>query len=348
MSGERLDAARLAPLPGAGWLVRAPGLVALCADADAAAMAAAAGRSGGRALVSLPARLAASASAFCVLTADEAELVIVARGEVRAAADPAAGPLALHGGDDQRGLAPLLGARRVGAVLGAGPAPALDGPTWFDGPAALERGVIPAAGFVLELAAAAPQEHLRPADAPPAAPEPAPDRAPDPGPAAALVGGRPKVLVRGVRCLRGHLNDPRAPFCRIDGTAMVQASLGFVDGPRPPLGVVVFDTGDSWALDRDTIIGRRPASHPRVVAGHAAALTAPGDAASLSRHHAELRLVGWDVQVVDLRSTNGTFLWHDGDAAWRRLPPGEPVRIEPGARLGFGQRAALFESSLHP
>ena len=51
---------------------------------------------------------------------------------------------------------------------------------------------------------------------------------------------------------------------------------------------------------------------------------------SMSRHHAELHWDGHRCVVVDLDSTNGTFL----NGQW--LPPGQPQTVPPGAYLSFG------------
>jgi len=64
---------------------------------------------------------------------------------------------------------------------------------------------------------------------------------------------------------------------------------------------------------------------------------------SLSRVHAEIRLDGWDVMLVDRGSANGTFIANP-DGSWQRLAADRPERIEPGQRLAFGRRTALFES----
>ena len=68
----------------------------------------------------------------------------------------------------------------------------------------------------------------------------------------------------------------------------------------------------------------------------------------ISRVHAEVRAVEWDVQLVDRGSTNGTFVWVPARQQWDRLAPDQPRTLEPGAQVAFGRLTATFESSLRP
>jgi hypothetical protein len=59
-------------------------------------------------------------------------------------------------------------------------------------------------------------------------------------------------------------------------------------------------------------------------------------------------LVGWQVEVSDLGSANGSVLQSpDGE---RTLTPFEPTMIEPGARIGIGHRSMqyLAYQGVHP
>ncbi|MBN1657680.1 MAG: FHA domain-containing protein, partial [Anaerolineae bacterium] len=80
-----------------------------------------------------------------------------------------------------------------------------------------------------------------------------------------------------------------------------------------------------------TTDGRRfPLKMGTNVVGRSMDSTIPLDDASMSRQHAELRWNGQECVVVDLGSTNGTFLEN------HRLPPGQPVAVQPGMALRFG------------
>lgn len=55
----------------------------------------------------------------------------------------------------------------------------------------------------------------------------------------------------------------------------------------------------------------------------------------VSRHHARLLAQAGNIVVIDLGSTNGTFV--DG----HRLEPGQPEPLHPGSEVSFGHGAAL-------
>ena len=58
----------------------------------------------------------------------------------------------------------------------------------------------------------------------------------------------------------------------------------------------------------------------------------------MSRAHVQIQLDGWQVQVVDLGSANGTGVFGPGDTAWQPAPRMTPVR-DPARHAG-GLRAA--------
>ena len=64
----------------------------------------------------------------------------------------------------------------------------------------------------------------------------------------------------------------------------------------------------------------------------------------VSRHHAEIRLEGWDVLLLDTGSANGTLVAAPGAPAWSSLVPGQPVRLAPGMAVRMGSRQFTFES----
>jgi hypothetical protein len=154
----------------------------------------------------------------------------------------------------------------------------------------------------------------------------------------------PGPRVRGVICSRGHFCDPSAPFCGVCGISMVQRTLNLVEGPRPPLGVIVFDDGTTFTLDSDYVLGREPENDPRVVSGDTRALAMDDPDRTVSRVHAGLVLDGWNVKAVDRGSANGTFLAGPGDDNWVPLLPNQPTTIKPGTRIRLGQRVFLYDS----
>lgn len=152
------------------------------------------------------------------------------------------------------------------------------------------------------------------------------------------------ILVKGINCKRGHFNDPAAAFCGVCGISMVQQTHQLVDGVRPPLGVVVLDDGATFRVDDDYVIGREPEHDPRVQEGSARPLVVADTEGTVSRSHALLTLVGWDVQLTDLGSSNGTYITTPNSSGSRALPRHQPVKIEPGTRIVMGSRTLVYDS----
>jgi hypothetical protein len=165
-----------------------------------------------------------------------------------------------------------------------------------------------------------------------------------PAPASARVGGAPRfAIVRGTYCGRGHFTDPSAPYCRTCGLAIAPDDVE-VDGPRPPLGVLVWDTGQVDPVDGDLIVGREPGRDRRVAEGEATGLLPAGDAPRVSRVHAEVRVEGWRAELSDRGSLNGTFVWDDERRAWRELRPGEVLLLVPGTVVALAERMVVFDA----
>jgi hypothetical protein len=145
--------------------------------------------------------------------------------------------------------------------------------------------------------------------------------------------------VWGGDCKNGHFNDPRAQYCWVCGIGMAQQSLLYRTGPRPALGLLLIDDGSMLRLDTDYILGRRPADIP----GRAKAITIDED--SISRRHLQVRLNGWNVELMDLASVNGTHVRYPGYAAYVRIEANQPVRILPGTMVRLGTtRTFRYES----
>jgi hypothetical protein len=153
---------------------------------------------------------------------------------------------------------------------------------------------------------------------------------------------RPKV--KGFLCSRGHLNDPRVLFCNLCGIRMAERTGVFIEGVRPPLGLLVFDNGATVSLDMDYLLGREPETDERVQSGQLRPLLVVDQTGGVSRHHAEIRLEGWDVVLVDTGSANGTLVAPPGAPAWSSLVPHQPVRLVPGMAVRMGSRQFAFES----
>lgn len=156
-------------------------------------------------------------------------------------------------------------------------------------------------------------------------------------------GDRP--LVYGVDCKNDHFNDPRVPYCAVCGIALVQRTLVPYKGPRPSLGVLVLDDGTALPLESDYLLGRDPERAPEVAGGNARPAKVTSPDGSVSRRHLRVALDGWDVNLVDLGSVNGTQIQPPGDPNFYDIPPNEPVTIAPGTTVRVGvSRTMRFEA----
>lgn len=153
----------------------------------------------------------------------------------------------------------------------------------------------------------------------------------------------PGVVVKGFKCARDHLNDPRVSFCAVCGIRMDQLTCVLTDGVRPPLGLLLLDDGTSFVLDNDCVLGREP-EHADAVARGARPVRLEDASGGMSRAHAEIRLIDWDVTVVDGGSTNGTHVRQPAHQDWTRAIPGHPVKLTPGAQVQLGGRVVTFDS----
>ena len=153
------------------------------------------------------------------------------------------------------------------------------------------------------------------------------------------------VVVKGFRCSRNHHNDPRVSFCSVCGIRMDQRTGILVDGRRPPLGLLVLDIGSTFVLDDNYLLGRNPEVDPAVISGRLRPIRLDDDSGTLSRVHAEIRLDGWDVLLIDRGSANGTHIASSGQAGWTRLAPNQPVVLSPGTHVRTGRRMFTFESA---
>lgn len=371
---DRDDRQRLVPLPGTDGLVgRFPGSAVFVAGAGGDAATAellrrcrAAGDApdAGSALVTeIPAWAAAQHSPpapFAVVTRTGDGWIAIVHGPVTVTVEGPAGPL-VGGGATPGCTVDPLGPDPASIVV-TGPGNGAPGAAPTGGVVDLERGVVHGGGFALlfpqaaEAPAAATGEAPRfrsvnllddeDEDADAGDPRPPLPVEADPVRSRSAEPEIGQVIVQGVVCPRGHFNDPRARFCSSCAISMANQTSQAVPGPRPPLGVLVFDDGTTYSLSTNYIIGRQPETHPYVAQRLALPLTLQDDQRTISRAHAEIRLEGWDVHFTNLSATNGSFIWDAQYQQWVALAPGQPVVLAPGMRIAMGQRSAVFESAL--
>jgi FHA domain-containing protein len=340
------------PLPGAGVIARHGALVAVTdsrgQDPDPllgvlTEVAAAAGD--GRDLVRMAARAALGCSgqpawACAGVTADDGMAVLVHGAAVATVSVDGAGEVALTASDSVIPVTRTFTGASISVELAVGnPAPP-DLRCW------LGDGVVHGGGLALTAAGVAePAIAAEPAaimwdtlhDIVPSQPtgglsvevthnQPASDRS--------------AVVVDGVLCASEHFNDPEARACRQCGISLDQQPRSVLRRQRPPLGVLVFDDGTRVTLDGDYVLGREPVLDFDVMAGRARPLRISDPEGTVSRLHLRVSLVGWQVEVSDLGSANGSVLRAPREE--RTLAPFEPIVLEPGTRIGIGHRSMQY------
>ncbi|MDO5498111.1 MAG: FHA domain-containing protein [Propionibacteriaceae bacterium] len=154
--------------------------------------------------------------------------------------------------------------------------------------------------------------------------------------------GAAPVEVAGLRCANGHFNHPHAANCAWCGLGMIQVSHIMVREPRPALGVLVVDGQATFTLDSDYVLGRQPHVWPEVDGRRMREIVLSADRA-ISRAHAAIRLVDWDVVVVDLDSGIGTWVQQPGQRPFQ-LPPRQPTPLAPGAVVHVGPHRFTYHS----
>jgi hypothetical protein len=151
------------------------------------------------------------------------------------------------------------------------------------------------------------------------------------------------AVVDGVLCARNHFNDPNVQYCRQCGIAMVQLTQRIEKGPRPPLGVLLLDDGTGFTLDMDYVVGREPVLDGDVAAGRARPLRIPDPGGTVSRLHLRISLIGWQIEVRDINSSNGSVVYFP-DGHELRLVAGDSTIIPPGTKVSVGHRSLEYQS----
>jgi hypothetical protein len=336
------------PLPGAGVIARHGALVAVTdsrgPDLDPlldVLTEVAAAMGDGRDLVRMAARAALGcpgqpAWACAGVTADDGVAVLVHGAAVATVNVDGAGEVALTASDSVIPVTRIFAGASISVQLAVGnPAPP-DHRCW------LGDGVVHGGGLALTTAA----DEAEPATTTQATLH---DSVPSQltGALAAEVTGsvpasdRPAVVVEGVLCASEHFNDPEARACRQCGMSLdQQPPRNVLRRQRPALGVLVFDDGTRVTLDGDYVLGREPVLDFDVMAGRARPLRISDPEGTVSRLHLRVSLVGWQVEVSDLGSANGSVLRAPGEE--RTLAPFEPIVLEPGTRIGIGHRSMQY------
>jgi hypothetical protein len=139
------------------------------------------------------------------------------------------------------------------------------------------------------------------------------------------------IALRGVA-----LDEPRAPLPIGGEPPADQPAVA------PPLGLLLFDDGTTFSLDSEVVVGREPETDSRVVSGEAQPLVITDTERSVSRLHLRIAVHGDRVELVDLRSANGTAVRRPRESAWHPLTAGVATTIVPDTEVRLGNRTFTF------
>lgn len=171
-------------------------------------------------------------------------------------------------------------------------------------------------------------------------PPPRPDRVPLPVGAPPLAPPGPRVAA--LRCPAGHASPPSASWCVQCGRVLSGPGVTRVEAVRPCLGLLVVDDGSVFALDTGYVLGTEPESSSAVAHGTMRPLRVHGDAGQVGAAHAEIRLAGWELLVVDRGTPSGTEVRPPGAHRPHRLEPELPEPLSPGSAVIVGSTTFLF------
>lgn len=158
---------------------------------------------------------------------------------------------------------------------------------------------------------------------------------------ASTQGGAAATPLQAVFCASRHPNPPHSDQCRVCRAAITDRNVQLI--ARPSLGILRLPDGTDISLDRPVVLGRKPGTDLFVGGEAALPVALPDPDKLLSRTHAEVRLVDWQVQVVDRDSMNHTYIEIPGQIAMQ-LRPAEPFPIPPGTKINLGD--AVFVTYL--
>lgn len=159
---------------------------------------------------------------------------------------------------------------------------------------------------------------------------------------ATTVSSAVTATITGVRCRKGHFNDPELAYCGVCGIGLTQAGRVSALAERPMLGVLLLDDGRLLPLDRDYVLGSTPDLAEDVQRGEATAVRIQDDL--VSGLHARVSLRGWEVNVSDIGSTHGTYVREPGGSSWEPVSHGGHRTLRPGGLIAIGARQLRFDT----
>ena len=151
---------------------------------------------------------------------------------------------------------------------------------------------------------------------------------------------RPQL--KGVLCASGHLTAPLESSCRSCGEAVPDGAEAATQD-RPTLGTLRFDDGAVLNIDRPAVIGASVPPGYLVDSEPATIVRLDDGVGGVSDIHLEVRLSGWNVEIVDMNSETGTYTLLGGERQTRtKLRAGQSVLLARGMAVEAGGRSFVY------
>ncbi len=137
-----------------------------------------------------------------------------------------------------------------------------------------------------------------------------------------------------MRCGRGHVNPIHVTVCQTCGD-LLEIGAPTETIRQPPLAMLELPSGETIAIDRSLVLGRRP--DPDAAQAQDRAFTVVvGDEPSISRTHLRIDVEDWSLAVTDCGSRSGTAIVIRPGEEPRILEPWMTHELPVGARLFLG------------
>lgn len=144
-------------------------------------------------------------------------------------------------------------------------------------------------------------------------------------------------LVLAAMCAYGHPNQPGAPRCRVCGSNVDSHNPQLTSAPV--LAIVETSDGERYELTRPIIIGRSPSRGDRDGDVQLVKVMSPNQ--DVSRNHLRIAAKGWQIEISDLNSTNGTVVTRPGSEPIELSGAAMAAEIGTKIDLGDGQIVTL-------
>jgi hypothetical protein len=154
-------------------------------------------------------------------------------------------------------------------------------------------------------------------------------------------GQVPETSVAAVRCPKLHLNPPATPACRECLLPLDPTQEPFFVA-QPVVGRLRrLDTDEDWPLSKKVIVlGRSPAAAGLSASADLQLVAVNAVSPAVCDVHAEVRLRGWRLEVVDRSDRGGTMVTNPGDQPVR-LEPGVPMRLLLGGQIQLADEVSF-------